>query len=203
MTGSVSFVPEESVPDQRVDRSRPEVLLDVGVAQPMKAIIFNSWPVVLLILVASYLTAMFFPTLGGLLLIGTPIAVVAALVAAGMRARKIRLKVIGDLISVSNGKAGFACERSAVHAAVLVESFTRRRFGALSESLVLLDRDGKTAMMLSGLLWPPVVLERVIDLLPGVPVERLEGKQTPASLAVRYPNILQNTDGTATGRTKE
>ena len=25
----------------------------------------------------------------------------------------------------------------------------------------------------------------------------------PASLAVRYPNILQNTDGSATGRTKE
>lgn len=199
----MSDVPEESVPDQRVDRPRPKVLLDVGVAQPMKAMVFNNWPVIALILVASYLVAALFPTLGGLLLIGTPIAVVAAIIVAGLRARKIRLKVTEELLSVSNGKAGFGCKRAEVHSAVLVEHFTRRRFGVASESLVLLDRDGRTAMMLSGLLWPPAVLEHVIELLPAVPLERLEGKQTPETLARRYPNILQNADGTGSGRRRE
>ena len=171
-------------------------MLDLGVQQPMRAIVFNNWPVILLVLGVSYLFAVFFPAIGGLLLIGTPVAVVVALVVAGTRARKIRLKVTDEVISVSNGKAGFACQRAQVHSAVLVESFARQRFGARTESLVLLDRDGRTALMLSGLLWPPAVLEAVIDLLPGVPVERLEGKQSPATLAARYPNILKNSDGT-------
>ena len=77
-TGSVSRVPEESAPDQRVDRNRSEVLLDVGVPQPMRAMIFNSWPLILAALLLSYLAAVFFPAIGGLLLIGTPIAIVAA-----------------------------------------------------------------------------------------------------------------------------
>lgn len=179
------------------------MLLDVGVPQPMRAIVYNSWQLILLILGVSYFFAVFFPAIGGLLLIATPIAVVAALIVAGTRARKIRLKVTDEVISVSNGKAGFACERSQVQSAVLVESFSRHRFGARTESLVLMDRDGKTAAMLSGLLWPPVVLEEVIDLLPGLPVDRLEGKQTPATLAVKYPNILRNTDGSESGRSRE
>jgi hypothetical protein len=145
----------------------------------------------------------FFPALGGLLLIVTPIAVVAALVAAGMRARKIRLTVTEDVIAVSSGKSGIACDRSHVQSAVLVEDFVRRRLGPRTESLILLDRDGKTALMLYGLLWPPAVLQRVIALMPDVPLERIEGKQTPESLAVRYPNILQNTDGTESGRSRE
>jgi hypothetical protein len=176
------------------------VLLEVGVPQPMRSMLFNSWPLILLVLAASYLFAVFFPALGGLLLIGTPIAVVAAVVVAGIRARRIRLTVTEDIISVSNGKAGFACQRGQVHSAVLVENFARRKFSPRTETLILLDRDGRTAMLLSGLLWPPAVLEQVLDLMPGTPLERLAGKQSPESLALRYPKILQNTDRPESGR---
>ena len=195
----MSRVPEESAPDQRVDRDRSELLLDVGVPQPMRAMLFNSWPLILAALVLSYLAAMFFPAIGGLLLIGTPIAIVAALVAAGSRAKKIRLRVTDEMMSVSNGKGGFACDRSAVRSAVLVESLARRRFGIRTQSLILLDEQGRTAFMLNGLLWPPAVIDSVIRLMPGVPLERLEGKQSPETLAARYPNILKDTYGTESG----
>ena len=79
-------------------------------------------------------------------------------------------------------------------------SLARRRFRARTTDLILLDRDGRTALLLSGTLWPPAVLERVIDTLGPVPVERVTGKQTPASLAARYPRILQTTAGVHQGR---
>lgn len=168
----------------------------------MRAMVYNSWPLILLVLVLSYLMALFFPALGGLLLIVTPIAIIAALVAAGYRVRKIRLKVTDEVMSVSNGKSGFACNPADVRSAVLVENLARRRLGLRTESLILLDDQGRTAMMLFGLLWPPAVLDAVIELLPGVPVERLEGKQSPLTLAARYPNILKNTYGTESGPSK-
>lgn len=164
--------------------------------------VFNSWPVIFAVLVGSYLVAMFFPAIGGLLLITTPIAVVVAVVAGGVRARKIRLTVTQDMIKVSNGRDGNACDRAEVQSAVLVESFARRRWSPRTTTLILLDRDGRNALLLSGLLWPPAVLEQVIDLMPGVPVKRLEGTQSPNSLAVRYPNILHNTDGSEKGRSR-
>ena len=69
--------------------------------------------------------------------------------------------------------------------------------------MILLDRDGRNALLLSGLLWPPAVLEQVINLMPEVPVERLAGTQTPYTLAARYPKILQNTDGSEHGPNRE
>ncbi len=169
----------------------------------MKAMAFNSWPLIVGVLLLSYLVAVFFPAIGGLLLIVMPVAVVAALVAGGFRAKKIRLTVTEDMIKVSNGKDGNACDRSHVQSAVLVESFARRRWSPRTETLILLDRDGRNALLLSGFLWPPAVLEEVIDLMPDVPVERLEGTQSPDSLAARYPKILQNTDGNETGPTRD
>jgi hypothetical protein len=43
------------------------------------------------------------------------------------------------------------------------------------------------------------VIDSVIRLMPGVPLERLEGKQSPETLAARYPNILKDTYGTESG----
>ena len=191
---------EDSIPEQ-LSQPKRRVLLDVGTPQPIKSMAFNSWPLIAGVLVASYLFAMIFPAIGGLLLITVPLALIAALVYGGFQARKIRLTVTDDMIKVSNGKLGNACDRSHVHSAVLVESFARRKWSPRTETLILLDRDGRNALLLSGLLWPPAVLEQVIDLMPGVPVERLEGAQSPYSLAARYPKILQNTDGTENGPT--
>lgn len=194
---------DDSVSDQQLSRPPQGVLLDVGTPQPMKAMAFNSWPVLLAVLAASYLAAVFFPAIAGLLLVTVPIAVIAALIAGGVRAKKIRLTVTDDMIKVSNGKDGNACARSHVVSALLVESFARRRWSPRTSTMILLDRDGRNALLLSGLLWPPAILEQVIDLMPGVPVERLEGNQSPESLVRRYPKILQNTDGTEHGPTRD
>ncbi len=194
---------DDSVPDQQISRPNRGVLLDVGTPQPMKAMAFNSWPLIIGVLAASYLAALFFPAVAGLLLLVMPVAVIAALVAGGMRAKKIRLTVTEEMIKVSNGKDGNACARSHVQSAVLVESFARRRWSPRTATLILLDRDGRNALLLSGLLWPPAVLEQVIRLMPDVPVERLEGTQTPYTLAARYPKILQNTDGSEDGPNRE
>jgi len=160
-------------------------------------VLANGWPTVLLVLVVAYLFAMFFPTLGA------PLGVFAALAAATMRARNIRLTVTDEVLRVTSGKDGFATDREHVHSAVLVESFARRRIGIRTTDLILLDQEGRTALLLSGLLWPPATLERVIDLLSGVPVERVEGRQSPESLALRYPKILQRSDGSDRGRTRK
>jgi len=196
-------VSNDSAGDQQLSRPERRVLLDVGTPQPMKAMAFNSWPLIAGVLVVSYLVAMFFPAIGGLLLITIPIVVVAALVVGGLQAKKIRLTVTDDVIKVSNGKSGNACDRSHVQSAVLVERFARRKWSPRTTTLILLDRDGRNALLLSGLLWPPAVLDQVIDLMPGVPVERLEGTQSPYTLAARYPKILQNTDGTEKGPSRE
>ena len=194
---------DDSAGDQQLNRPQQGVLLDVSTPQPMKAMAFNSWPVIAAVLIASYLVAVLFPAIGGLLLITVPIAVIAALVLGGFQAKKIRLTVTEDMIKVSNGKTGNACDRSHVHSAVLVESFARRKWSPRTTTLILLDRDGRNALLLSGLLWPPAVLDQVIDLMPGVPVERLEGTQSPYTLAARYPKILQNTDGTDKGPARD
>lgn len=161
--------------------------------------IFNSWPFILAALAVSYIFAVVFPALGGLLLIVMPIAVIAAVLAGGARARKIRLTVTPDVIRASSGKIGISCDRAHVESALLVESFARRWWSPRTSTLILLDRDGRNALLLSGMLWPPAVLEQVINLMPDVPVTRLEGKQSPDSLAARYPKILQNTDGSDKG----
>jgi hypothetical protein len=169
--------------------------LIVRAPHPVRSVFSTGWPMILLILVVAYLFALFFPALGGLLLIAAPLAVFAAFAAAVLRARNITLWVTDEVIRVTSGKAGNACDREHVEKAVLVEDLAHRRLVPRTEDLILLDRDGRTALLLSGLLWPPAVLEQVIDLIRPVPVERVEGKQTLASLSSRYPRIAQRTEG--------
>ena len=102
--GSVTDVSDESAPDQRLGRSRRGPLLDVGVPYPIRSVLATGWPMILLVLVLAYLFAIFFPVLGGLLLIAVPLAIFAAVVAGTLRARSIRLIVTEDVIRVSSGK---------------------------------------------------------------------------------------------------
>jgi hypothetical protein len=123
------------------------------------------------------------------------VAVLGAMAIAAWRVSRIRLTVTDEVVRVSDGKNGQAADRSEVSSALLVESLARKRFGRRTTDLILLDRDGRCALLLSGRLWPEAVLERVIGLLDTVPLTRLEGRHTPQTLAARYPKILQNSDG--------
>lgn len=162
---------------------------------PFVSVLNTGWPMIAIVLAAAYVFATLFPALGGLLLIGAPVAVLGAMSIAAWRVGRVRLAVTTEVVRVSDGKAAKAADRSEVRSAVLVESLARKRFGRRSTDLILLDRDGRCALLLSGSLWPPANLEQVIELLDPVPVMRLEGRQTPLTLAARYPKILQNSDG--------
>jgi hypothetical protein len=133
-------------------------------------------------------------------MIGVPLAVIAALTIGGARARMIRLSVTDEVVRVSNGKAEIACARSHVVSAVLVERLARRRLAPATTDLILLERNGRSVLLLSGLLWPPPILEQVIAIVVPNAVERVSGRQTPASLTARFPRILDDADGTQRGR---
>jgi hypothetical protein len=169
--------------------------LEVRAPSPFVSVLITGWPMIVLVLAGAYLFATLFPAIGGLLLIAAPVAVLGAMGLAAWRASRIRLTVTDEVVRVSDGKTGHAADRSEVRSAVLVESLARKRFGRRTTDLILLDRDGRCALLLSGQLWPPAILEQVIDLMPTVALKRLEGKQTPLTLAARYPKILQNSDG--------
>ncbi len=195
---------EPAAPDPSREAGRPaanpsgaahRTELEVRTPSPFVSVLITGWPMIALVLAAAYLFATLFPAIGGLLLIAVPVAVLGAMGLAARRASRIRLTVTDEVVRVSDGKTGHATDRSEVRSAVLVESLVRKRFGRRTTDLILLDRDGRCALLLSGQLWPPAVLEQVIDLLPATPLERLEGKQTPLTLAARYPKILQNSDG--------
>jgi len=158
----------------------------------------TSWPVIFSVLLLGYLFALLFPPIAALMLFAVPIAVGAALLLAAAAARKIRLTVTDEEVRVANSKAAIACDRSHVLSAVLVASLARRWLEPRTTDLILLDRTGRCALLLSGRLWPPAVLEQVLGLLEPE-IVRVSGKQTPLSLAARFPNILQNMDGTASG----
>ncbi len=191
-SGSVDSGPADSEPPRS---ARPRTLLAVRAPSPFVSVLITGWPVIAIVLAASYLFATLFPALGGLLLIGAPVAVLGSMGIAAWRVSRIGLTVTDEVVRVSDGKNGHAADRSEVRSALLVESLARKRFGRRTTDLILLDRDGRCALLLSGSLWPPAILEQVIDLLPTVPLERLEGRQTPLTLAARYPKILQNSDG--------
>ena len=158
----------------------------------------TSWPVTFAVLLAAYLFALLFPSVGALMLIAAPVAVGGALLLAANAARKIRLTVTEEEVRVANTKAAIACDRSHVVSAVLVESLARRWLEPRTTDLILLDRTGRCALLLSGRLWPPAVLEQVLGLITPE-IIRLTGKQTPLSLAAKFPHILENMDGTASG----
>jgi len=188
-------VPDESAPRQRLGRPGAGLLLDVPSPHPVRSMLILGWPMILAILIPCYLVAILFPVLGALLLIGAPLAVLGAFAVAAVRARKTRLTVTDELVRVTNGVAEIACDRAHVESAVLVDSLSRRRLAPRTTDLILLDVNGRTVLLLSGLLWPRDVLEQVISLITPAVVERVPGRQTPASLAAQFPNILQNADG--------
>ena len=68
----------------------------------------NGWMMMAAVLVVAYLFATLFPTLGGLLLIGAPLAVLGAGSLAACQVRKVRLTVTDEIVRVSNGKTGMA-----------------------------------------------------------------------------------------------
>ena len=107
---------------------------------------------------------------------------------------------------MSNGKAGYACARSHVQSAVLVARFARRVVAPRTTDLILLDRDGRKALLLSGLLWPATVLEQVIDLMPE-PVQRLPGRSPrrhccPLPESCRTPTAAKGTDDSPSTRNR-
>ena len=175
--------------------STRRTLLDVRAPSPFVSVLITGWPMIVVVLALAYLFATLFPVIGGLLLIAAPLAVLGAMAIAAWRIGRIRLSVTDEVVRVSDGRTGHAADRSEVRSAVLVESLARKRFGRRTTDLVLLDREGRCALLLSGSLWPPAVLEQVIALLGSVPLDRVEGRQTPLTLAARYPKILQNSDG--------
>ncbi|MET0865926.1 MAG: hypothetical protein ABWZ98_16465 [Nakamurella sp.] len=196
-------MPDKGPPDQPsavqpARRPRPTVLLDVAAPHPIRSMFVTSWPVIFSVLLAGYLFALLFPPVAALMLFAVPLAVGGALLVAGNAARKIRLTVTDQQVRVANSKAAIACDRSHVVTAVLVESLARRWLEPRTTDLILLDRTGRCALLLSGRLWPPAVLEQVLGLIEPE-IARVTGKQTPASLAAQFPNILQNMDGTASG----
>lgn len=160
---------------------------------------FTGWPMIFTVLLLAYLFALLFPSVGALMLFGAPLAVGAALVLAAVSAGKITLTVTEEEVRVANNRAAIACDRSHVTAAVLVEKLSRRWFAPRTTDLILLDRTGRCALLLSGRLWPPAVLDQVLDLITPASVDRVGGKQTPLSLTARYPHILENMDGTPSG----
>ena len=99
-----------------------------------------------------------------------------------------------EVVKVTNGKAGTACLRSDIHTAVVVERFARRPLSPRTTNLILLNEQGRTLLMLGGLLWPMDVLRRVIAMVEPAEVVDVPGRQTPKTLAARFPRILERAD---------
>jgi hypothetical protein len=165
-------------------------LLQVNTPRPTAAVFSTAWPVMLVAVVGSYLFATLFPSLGALLLVSVPPAVLVAFALAVFKARSIRLTVTEEVVRVSNGKAGYACDRATVQSALLVSKLKRRALAPRTTDLFLLDSDGSSVMMLSGRLWPVVVLEQVIDVITPADVQRLPGPESLASLHAKFPRLL-------------
>ncbi len=192
----------EPVPPPRVGRrADPQVphttttLLKVNTPRPTGAVFGRAWPVIVLTLLVCFLFASFFPSLGTLLLVTAPPAVLIAFAVAAIKARRIRLTVTDEVVRVSNGKAGYACDRSQVQSALLVSKLRRRVLAPRTTDLFLLDGEGASVMMLSGRLWPPGVLEQVIDIVTPNEVQRLPGPASLTSLQTRFPRILKRPGG--------
>ena len=166
--------------------------------RPVRAMLISGLPLILLMLFVVYVFAVLFPTIGVLLLITTPLAVIAALAVAGIRARRVHLVVSDELVQVTNGQTGVTCERRYIKTAILVERFARRPLSTRATNLIFLDAQGRTLLMLAGMLWPADVLERVVATVDPADVVRMPGRQTPKTLAARFPRILDRADGEGT-----
>ena len=190
---SVADVPDELLPEPRRAR-RSATRYEVAADRPTRAVLLSGLPSIMLVLVVVYLFATFFPALGALLLVVIPVAVIAALVVGAFRTRRIKLVVTDEVVKVTNGKAGTACLRSDIHTAVVVERFARRPLSPRTTNLILLNEQGRTLLMLGGLLWPVDVLRRVIAMVEPAEVVDVPGRQTPKTLAARFPRILERAD---------
>ena len=194
----------EPVPPPRVGRrSDPPVApstkpsFKVNTPRPTSAVFSTAWPVILLALAGSYLFATLFPALGALLLVTAPPAVIIAFAIAAIKARNIRLTVTDEVVRVSNGKAGYSCDRTQVQSALLVSKMKRRMLAPRTTDLFLLAGDGNSVMMLSGRLWPADILEQVIEIVAPNAVQRLPGPESLASLQNRFPQLLKGPKGSA------
>lgn len=161
--------------------------------------LLTGWPVMLLIVLLAFVVGVLFPVLAAPVIIAAPLAVAGAFTVAAIKARGIRLVVTPEVVRVTSGKDGVSCDRSHVERIVLVENLKRRPLAPRSPDLMLLDKGGRTVLLLSGLLWPLAILEQVIAALAPLPAERVPGPQTALSLIARYPSIFVSPDGAHRG----
>lgn len=143
-----------------------------------------------IIVVIAVVAGFFFPVLAGLVMVGAPLAVIAAFAVTAIRAHSIRLTVTDEVVRVFSGKSGVTCDRYGIDRLVLVDGFKRRWSTPRSPALIMLDSSGHAIMLLSALLWSSPVLERVIELLAPLPVDRI-GPQTSKSLTAIYPDVFR------------
>lgn len=162
---------------------------------PYRAMALNGWPIAVGLLVIVVVFAFFFPLLGILLAISTPLAILAAYFYGMTRARLIRVMVSDDVITVGNGKTGNACDRAEISTALVVQGLRRRATLPRTTDLILLDARGRTLLLVPGLLFAADTFDEIIDLIRPATVERLSGRFTPESLAERFPLILHTADG--------
>ncbi len=162
---------------------------------PYRAMALNGWPIALGLLVIAVIFAFFFPLLGILLAVSTPLAILAAYFYGMTRARLIRVQVSDDVVSVSNGKTGNACDRAEIRTAVIVQGLRRRVTLPRTTDLILLDARGRTLLLVPGLLFAAETFDDIVDLIRPATVDRLSGAFTPESLTERYPLILHTADG--------
>lgn len=162
---------------------------------PYRAMAGNGWPIALGLLLIAVVFAFFFPLLGILLAVSTPLAILAAFFYGMTRARLIRVQVSDDVVSVGNGKDGNACDRAEIRTAVVVSGLRRRATLPRTTDLILLDGRGRTLLLVPGLLFNAETFDDIIDLIRPATVERLTGTFTPESLTTRYPLILHTADG--------
>ena len=188
-------VPDDAAQPPRSDPGRGWTQLDVSPPRPARGLFLSGWPVMLLIVLLALVLAILFPTLAALLIIGAPLAVAGAFAVAIFKARNIRLVVTPEVVRVISGNDGVACDRTHIEFIVLAEGLKRRPLAPRCADLMLLDRSGRTLLLLSGLLWPVAIHEQVIAALSPVPVERVPGPQSALQLLARYPWIFASPTG--------
>lgn len=180
---------------QPSDPNRAPEFYERSADHPYRAMALNGWPVAFGLLVFAVLFAFFFPLLGILLAVSTPLAILAAYLYGMTRARLIRVQVTDDVITVGNARTGNSCDRAEIHTAVVVQGLRRRITLPRTTDLILLDARGRTLLLVPGLLFSAETFDDIIDLIRPATVDRLTGAFSPESLTQRYPLILHTADG--------
>ena len=178
-----------------VEPAEEVATMSVAAPYPVRAMWALSWPLMGCVLLAAFLVGMFFPVMGLPLLILTPVAVAAAFWLAARHARTVRLDINRDAVRVTNDRTALTTPRQEVASALWVESFHRGPLLPDTTDVFLLDKAGRSLLMLNGLLWPPAMLDRALDVLGPPPVERVPGRQTGATLTARHPALVRRADG--------